>query len=98
MQHQNKENHALQEHVNMIEHLCVYIYIFPPPQGPTLSLLVEGVNSTLCASFMRLKTLQHTACLLVFNFYMTANVCCFLSLKGNKAKTESVFRLASGFV
>ena len=38
--------------------LCLYLYIYmvtPPPRAYLCPLLVEGVNSTLCASFLQMR-------------------------------------------
>ena len=48
--------------------LYIYIYVHPPPRTYLCPLLVEGVNSTLCASFLQMP--ENTVKIQCF--------CCFL--------------------
>ena len=61
--------------------VCIYIYIYiyghpPPPRAYLCPLLVEGVNSTLCASFLQMPehTVKYSVVVVFCTFYVTANV------------------------
>ena len=74
----------------------VYHYIYGhPPKADLSSLVLEGVNSTLCASFLQMP--EHTVkySVVVGSLPSIYDSTCW---KGNTAKTESVFRFESGFV
>ena len=48
--------------------IYIYIYMVPPPRAYLCTLLVEGVNSTLCASFLQM--LENTVTYSVFVVFL----------------------------
>ena len=72
------------KYIHAYIYICIYIYIniiyiYGPPATKAYlsSLLIEGVKSTPCASFLQMpeNTVNYSFVCWCFTFYMTASVC-----------------------